>query len=248
MIKKSYATEAEIPESLKDSYIEKDGKWVIQIEGMVDSSRLQEFRDENIRLKQEAEKFRGIDPEKYAALTAKEKDLEDGKLIKKDGFDAAVQQRVAEAKAAAEKALAEANQKAQDALAQLQKQQMAVALRDAGAKYGLRKEAAADLELRGTTTLRLVDGKLIAHDVSGTPLYDSDANPMTHEKWVEKLTKEAPHLFEPSQGAGAAGGSANGYSGGPNPFAQKSFNLTEQARITKENPAMAQRLKQAAGV
>ena len=248
MLKKTYSTEAEIPEALKDAYVEKDGRFVLQVEGMVDADRLKEFRDENIRLKQEMEKFRDVDPAKYAELRAKEKDLEDGKLIKKDGFDAAVQQRVAEAKAAAEKALADANRKAEEAMAQLQKQQMAIALRDAGAKYGLRKEAAADLELRGTTTLKLVDGKLIAHDVSGTPLYDADANPMTHEKWVEKLTKEAPHLFEPSQGAGAAGGSANGYSGGPNPFAQKSFNLTEQAKITKENPALAQRLKQAAGV
>jgi hypothetical protein len=246
-INKAYTTEAEIPEALKEHYVERDGRWVVQIEGMVDSDRLKEFRDENIRLKQEMDKFRDVDPDKYRELRGKEKDLEDGKLIKKDGFDAAIQQRVAEAKAAADKAIAEATKRAEDAMLALQKQQMAVALRDAGAKFGLRKEAAADLELRGHSILKLVDGKLVAHDVSGTPLYDSDANPMTHDKWVEKLTKEAPHLFEASQGAGAAGGSANGYTGGPNPFAQKSFNLTEQAKIVKENPALAQRLKQAAG-
>jgi len=250
MLKKSYSSEAEIPEGHKAFYAEKDGKWVLQVEGMVDADRLKEFRDENIRLKQEQEKFKDVDPAKYADLLARSKDLEDGKLVKAEGLEAAVNKRVAEAKAAAEKAVAEANKRADEAQAALARQQTAIALRDAGSKFGVRKEAIADLELRGSAALKLVDGKLIAHDpISGQALYDDDAQPMSHEKWVAKLTKEAPHLFEQSAGAGApgSGGSGGGFSG-LNPWASKTMNLTEQGRILKENPALAQRLKTAAGV
>ena len=135
---------------------------------------------------------------------------------------------------------------AEDARASLERHRMSIAIRDAGKKYGLRSGAESDLEARGAMTLKLVDGKLVAHDTaSGTPLYDADANPMTHEKWIEKLTKEAPHLFEPSQGAGGTGGNSTSHHGS-NPFSSKTFNLTEQGRLIKENPALAQRMKAAA--
>lgn len=251
MLKKFYATEAEIPEAHKAFYAEKDGKWVLQVEGMVDVARVAEFRDENVRLKQELEKFKDIDPAKYADALAKAKDVDDGKLIKKEGFDAAVQSRVAEAKAAAEAAAAEAKKKADDATKELEAFRMSIALRDAGSKMGLRKGAEADLEARGRAVLRPNEqGTLIAHDpISGQPLYDEDAKPMTHEKWLAKLVKDAPHLFEPSNGAGGrgAGPGATGHTG-PNPFSPKSLNLTEQGRILRENPALAERLKQAAAV
>jgi hypothetical protein len=246
MLKKSYESLTLVPEALQEYYVERDGRAMLQVEGMVDSDRLKEFRDENIRLKQEFDKFKDVDPAKYAELKAKEKDLEDGKLLKKDGFDAAVQQRVAEAKAAAEKAVSEAKREAEEARASLERHRMSIAIRDAGKKYGLRSGAESDLEARGAMTLKLVDGKLVAHDTaSGTPLYDADANPMTHEKWIEKLTKEAPHLFEASQGAGGTGGNSTSHLGS-NPFSSKTFNLTEQGRLMKENPALAQRMKAAA--
>lgn len=246
MLKKYYSTEAEIPEAHKAFYVEKDGKWVLQVEGMVDADRVKEFRDENIRLKQELDKFKDVDPAKYAELKAKEKDFEDGKLVKKEGLDAAVAQRVAEKVAAADKAVAEAKAEADKAKAELERQRVSITIRDAGKKFGLRPGAEADLEARGLSVLKTIDGKLVACDpATGNPLYDTDTQPMSAEKWVEKLVKDAPHLFEPNSGAGARGGSPGNFTG-PNPFAAKTFNLTEQAKLMKENPDAAKRLQAAA--
>ena len=46
---------------------------------------------------------------------------------------------------------------------------------------------------------------------------------------------------------GGAGGGGKTTGGGTNPFAKESLNVTEQMRITKENPDLANRLKQEAG-
>lgn len=251
MLKKFYSTEAEIPEAHKAFYIEKDGKWVLQVDGMVDADRLKEFRDKNIQLTQELttlkETYKDVPADKVADFIAAKADADAGKTIKKEGFEEAVNQRVAAVKQASEKALAEAKAKADAAEAALQRHQVSIALRDAGGKFGLRKGAESDLESRGFSVLKMVDGKLIAHDpISGQPLYNpEDATPMQLEKWVEGLTKSAPHLFEESRGAGAPGSGTGGVNG-PNPFSQKTFNLTEQGRIMRENPALAQRLKAAA--
>lgn len=253
MLKKSYSSEAEIPEAQKAFYTEKDGKWVLQVEGMVDSDRLKEFRDKNIQLTEELrvtkETFKDIPSDKVADFIAAKADADAGKTIKKEGFEEAVNQRVAAVKTASEKAIADAKAKADAAEATLQRHQVSIALRDAGNKFGLKKGAESDLESRGHTVLKMVDGKLIAHDaISGQPLYNpEDASLMGLEKWVEGLTKSAPHLFDESRGAGAPGSGPGGHSG-PNPWSSKTFNLTEQGKITRENPALAQRLKAAAAV
>lgn len=49
-----------------------------------------------------------------------------------------------------------------------------------------------------------------------------------------------------SSGGGASGGSSGG--SGANPFSKDSFNLTEQAKLARENPERASQLKQEAGV
>jgi hypothetical protein len=63
---------------------------------------------------------------------------------------------------------------------------------------------------------------------------------------------EAPHLFEPNAGGGAAGAASGGGSGARphgslrNPFRRESWNLTEQMRLQKTDPQLAARLKAAA--
>jgi hypothetical protein len=57
---------------------------------------------------------------------------------------------------------------------------------------------------------------------------------------------EAPHLFEGTAGSGAAGSGSGGVSSGggtKNPFKRESWNLTEQMRITKADPKLADRLQ-----
>lgn len=69
-----------------------------------------------------------------------------------------------------------------------------------------------------------------------------------HDKVLAHLKSKYPFLVDASGVTG--GGAPNNMGGGAadtNPFAKgESFNLTEQARITRENPQMAAQLKQAA--
>ncbi len=66
---------------------------------------------------------------------------------------------------------------------------------------------------------------------------------------VSGFAKSRPELLKPTGagGSGYRGGSARGGSGQQsNPWAKDSFNLTEQVRLTRENPEQAAQLKAAA--
>lgn len=64
---------------------------------------------------------------------------------------------------------------------------------------------------------------------------------------VTTLLKDKPFLAKP---AGPAGSGAPQFAGhvARNPWAKESLNLTEQARVSRDNPALAAQLKAAAGV
>ena len=73
-------------------------------------------------------------------------------------------------------------------------------------------------------------------------------SPMTLAEWVDALVSDAPHLFEANAGGGAAGSGSGGAGNrsGKNPFARATWNLTEQMKLQKSDPALAARLRAAA--
>jgi len=250
MIKFEYDTEAEVPASLKAFYAEAGGKWTLQVEGAVPKKQLDDFRQKGIdQLKEKDAKlaaFEGIDPVKAKELMSREQEILDGKLMKTEGVDALVAKRVEGMKAEFDRKLAAAEQAKAQAEEGLNSVKMDIALRDAGNQHGLRKEAVNDLILRGRGALKMKDGKLVAHGEDGSILYGATGDPMTPAEWVASLTKAAPHLFEPSAGGGAQGGKPGTAHTGPNPWAPGKTNLTEQMKIAKSDPALAERLKAAA--
>lgn len=64
--------------------------------------------------------------------------------------------------------------------------------------------------------------------------------------WLADLQAKRPHWWATSQGGGAGGGSGKGQ-GSNNPFSHAGWNLTEQGRMFKEDPAKAQQLAKTAG-
>jgi hypothetical protein len=78
--------------------------------------------------------------------------------------------------------------------------------------------------------------------------------PMTLEEWVDMQVSEAPHLFESNAGGGGGGatsqyGNGSGGAGSKavrNPFRKETWNLTEQMKLQKSDPALAARLRGAA--
>lgn len=76
--------------------------------------------------------------------------------------------------------------------------------------------------------------------------FDKDGNPVGVEEVLKPLKESSPHLFK-AQGGGydPAGGGKPAVN---NPFAKDTWNMTEQGRILRSDPAQAQQLAAAAGV
>lgn len=66
--------------------------------------------------------------------------------------------------------------------------------------------------------------------------------------WLYEVAPRKPHWFEPSQGGGAKGsGPGAGATFADNPWTRKSWNITEQMRQVKADPARAAKMAAAAG-
>ena len=129
---KQYDNVESIPEGLESIYTKTDdGKFVVNVEGSVDKTRLDDFRDNNINLRKEIEgfeakqlegensmadlkaqldavndKFSGIDLDEWNSLQAERKANAEKELIEKGDVDALINSRVDEVIAAKQKELA----------------------------------------------------------------------------------------------------------------------------------------------
>jgi hypothetical protein len=120
----------------------------------------------------------------------------------------------------------------------------------AATKRGLRPTAIPDAVARARKVFQLVKGVPMAFEPDGKSVrYGRDGvTPLTLDEWAEGLVTEAPHLFESSAGGGAVGHNSGGVgSVRKNPFKRgPEWNLTEQMRLQKSDPRLAERLKAAA--
>lgn len=270
MLKFKYTKLEDIPATAKDFYEEKSSggvtEFILKVEGVVESTRLDEFRNKNIALQREIgdfkTKFDGIDPQEVSQLREAVGGLkheEISELLKAGkNVDKVVESRVKAVREENERAvttLKGVNEKLQSRLEQVEIRQAAVT---AAQKLGLRPTAVLDLAMRASQTFRFdKDGKVTPYELSDPSkvIYSGKtAAPKTIEEWAEDLLKEAPHLFEQSNGGGAQGGNAGGSGGGgakyakPNPWKKESKNLTEQMALIKSDYPLAQRLAGEAGV
>jgi hypothetical protein len=64
----------EIPAELQSLYVERDGAWMLDVDGAVDRARVDEFRNNNITLANQLadhkRRFEGIDPDEARQLAA----------------------------------------------------------------------------------------------------------------------------------------------------------------------------------
>jgi hypothetical protein len=204
-----------VPEAARDLYTARDGKFHLAVDGLVPSARLSEFRDNNIAYKKELDtlkaQFDGVDPEKYRELTAKEQKLLDKKLIDAGKVDELVEQRVGAMRTEHERVVADLNTKLGGSTKALEGLVIDSALRDAASASGVRSTAIEDVLLRGRAAFKLHEGKAVAFD-GDKPAFGKDGGPLSITEWTAGLAERAPHLFESSNGGGAANG--NGAGGG----------------------------------
>ena len=256
-LKARFGTQAEVPAELAPHYAEREGAWVLDVDGLVEKARVDEFRTANIALRKEIEdlqaRFEGIDPEAARKLGEERRRLEEDRQIKAGELDKVVESRIKGLKADWDKQVATLTTERESLNARLTAIQIDQGVITAATKRGLRPTALTDITARARQIFRLVNGVPRALESDGqTVRYGRDGvSPMTLEEWVDTQVADAPHLFEANAGGGAAGngsgGAGSGGSGQKNPFKKgPDWNLTEQMRLTKSDPGLAARLKAAA--
>jgi len=254
-LKFKFKSKEEIPAESQLLYVERDGGWVLDVDGAVDKSKLDEFRANNItlsnQLAEQKKRFEGIDPDEVKKLAEEKRKLEESQQLKGGEVEKVVEGRLKTAKTEWDKqfnAVVTERDVLNSRLTAIQIDQGVITV---ATKKGLRPTAIPDITARARVVFRLVDGSPRAYEVDGqTVRVGKDGiTPMTLDEWVDQQVADAPHLFETNAGGGAAGNGSGGAGGNrsvKNPFRKETWNLTEQMKLQKTDPQLAARLKAAA--
>jgi hypothetical protein len=255
-LKFKYAKKEEVPAEHAALYVERDGAFYADIEGVTDKAKADELRNHNIELRKQIEvdkaRFDGIDPEEIKQLKAEKQRLEEERQLKAGEVDKVVENRVRTLKSDWDKQLSAVTGERDSLNGRLTTIQIDQGVLTAATKRGLRPTAIPDITARARTVFKLVNGAPRAFEADGqTVRYGRDGvSPMTLEEWVDTQVADAPHLFESNAGGGAAGTPAGGGTGNnravKNPFRKDTWNVTEQMRLLKSDPGLAARLEAAA--
>lgn len=257
-LKSVYDAKADIPTEYFGLFTEKDGKFYLdQVEDMEPKARVDEFRNNNIELSRQLDdlkaKFKDIDPTLARELIAKKSDLDDQKIVKKEGVDALVEQKTRALKDAHQTKVTEL----EGTIGKLNKQLERVTVEQAAVaeclKLGALKPGAAEFIVNAALgTFRVENGETVAYDKDGqTKRYNKEAKPFNMQDFAKEALEKYDYLWVGNKGGGGSGGGGGKGGGGaydgPNPFDDKTANYAEQARLIREQPDEARRLHRAAG-
>lgn len=197
-----------VDEAHRQLYVEKDGKFVLGVEGAVSTEKLNEFRTSNVALLKERDglvaKYKDVDLEAYNALTEQQRKLRDKELIEAGKVEELFGERTATMRTQHEKQLSAVAKERDTIKGQLEGLVIDGALRDAAIKHGVAPTAVDDVLLRGRATFKLVEGKAVAMK-GDAQMFGSNGDPLDPSGWVASLQETAPHLFPASTGSGSRG-------------------------------------------
>src|SRR5215475_6386476 len=101
-LKFRFKTKEEIPAESQSLYVERDGGWLLDVDGVVDKAKLDEFRTNNItltnQLAEQKKRFEGIDPDEVQKLADEERKLEEAQQLKGGEIEKVVEGRLRTAK------------------------------------------------------------------------------------------------------------------------------------------------------
>lgn len=259
----------ELLEPLRPFYAEtEDGKFVLQAEGMVQKETLDGFRERNLNVTREKEKFEA-DLARYRKLAEEPDALEqelnelrgikakvDTKdLIDKNGFNEAVERRTTEMKSTLEgqvRALQQivetVTRERDESIKKYRETVVDRAITDAALHAEVLSGAIPDVLRRARDAGWTVNekGKVVQLSDGEIAFGSNGADPLTPEEWVTGyLAKTASHFWKRPTGANALG--SDGTSNGVNYWSKQDWNRTEQARVFRENPAKAEQMARSAG-
>ena len=259
-LKLTYKSKDEVPAELQSIYVEREGAFMLDVDGVVDKTKHDEFRSANVALKKQledlAKRYEGVDPDEVRKLADEKRQLEESQQLKLGEVEKVLENRMKNAKAEWDKQLGAAVAERDSLNGRLTAIQIDQGVTTVATKKGLRPTAIPDITARARTVFRLVNGVPTSFESDGrTVRVGKDGmTPMTLEEWVDTQVADAPHLFESNSGGGAAGDASGGGGGGlaragrtvRNPFRKETWNLTEQMKLQRTDPGLAARLKAAA--
>lgn len=249
---------AEIPAEQLPFYVERDNALFLDVEGVCEISVMAGFRNNNsemmrllgVKTPEDAiaklTTLKDIDPAEVAGLRTKIADYEAGKHPKLDELLAG---RTEAMKTEHAKVVKSKDDELTATKAKLQKLMIDDALTASAIKKGVLDSAVEDVRLRGGRCFKLDGDEVVCLGADGKPRYGKGGKLMSIDEWMDETAETAKHLFKPNSGGGAGGGAGGGNKGGfsgPNPYAPKTRNLTQQAVLERTNPNLAASLKQAA--
>lgn len=244
---------SEIPEALRSEYDQKDGKFILRLEGdlpghvkasdlAASNGKLVEFRDKNIALlkevaalagvseasdlsplKSKMDQFAGLDIEELKTLKGKYAELEKKGVKGADDFKAAID--------AAVNPLKQELIKEREERVKVQKAADLSMLRttvgERFLKVGGKAKALDYIVNQAAQVFKVEDGavKALPHRFSSNS--NTPGEPLSVEEWISSMTAEADFAFEPSRGGGA-NGSGNGAGAGARPGVRQIVNPTPQ--------------------
>ena len=226
------ASLGEIPEAARTFYVEKDGKFILDLDGTPSgfalatdlaeaNGKVVEFRDSNVALLKEVtdlrplkEKYKDLDPEAARTAMARVAELEKKGVKGADDFDQKIKaaitaavQPIADELKAAKTAGAEAQQRADGAL-------LRQAVGDKFIKAGGRASALDFIVGRAGDVFKVDNGVVIAQPNKFSA--DKPGEALGVDEWLTKQATEADFAFEPSKGGGAEGNKGAQSNGNPN--------------------------------
>ena len=250
----------EVPAELSNLYVERDGAWLLDVDGAVDKAKLEEFRATNVALMKERDelkqRFEGIDPDEVRKLADEKRRFEEAQQLKAGEAEKVVGTRLRAVKGDLDKKLASATSERDALNARLTAIQIDQAVVTEATRRGLRASAIPDITSRARNTFRLVNGVPQAFEADGqTARVGKDGmTPLSLAEWADLQVSEAPYLFESNAGGGG-GGATSQYSNGSggaggnrsvrNPFRKETWNLTEQMKLERTDPTLAARRRAA---
>jgi hypothetical protein len=245
-LKYKYPNKQEIPAEQQALYIERDGAWLLDAEGVVDKAKHEEFRTNNIALTNQLKRFEGIDPDAVRQLAEENKSLRTATLS--EDAKREMEKQLKASKSSFDKQLVAVTGERDALTGRLTAIQIDQAVVTEATKRGLRATALPDITSRARTAFKLVNGVPQAFEADGQTARMGKDGPMTLAEWVDALVSDAPHLFEANAGGGAAGSGSGGAGNRSvkNPFRKETWNLTEQMKLQKSDPQLAARLKASA--
>src|SRR5262245_45078944 len=220
-LRQLFETETEVPLALKEHYVEKDGKWLLQLDPPAeDVTGLKNALGQERNLRRDTEKtlsdlkvkFEGIDPDDYRKLQDRVKGLDDAEIYDRQGIEALVLRRTESMKQEHERqmsGLRRENDQLKGTAADLDRRwrqdRIKTALLDAAARAGVAKGAMPDAVQRGMAVFVDLDehGNVVSKNGDDIRYGKDGISPLSPDEWMGALKTEAPHLWPASTGSGA---------------------------------------------